>query len=353
MRLPGVPSDIALLNGPMLLGYLFSYGLLGVLVVQLFLYHLNFPNDKRWIRYFVWSAFFVEVIMTMLATIGAWTSFASGWGDLDVLARLNWSFFILPGLSGMIATAVHGFFCWRIRVLTRGIVLPAVIIVVSAVQCVVAFYVGARAFLNPLSEISELSNFVTVWLGGSAVCDVLITITMVTLLFRANSRSTFKETHSTLRKLIKLTVETGMTTAAGAITELILFLIFPHNNMHFIVFLFLAKLYSNTLLATLNSRVIITHGSTHSYRASKPTALWEDEVRPATGGSSMNKVSVQPQPGVRITTTSTTDRTEELGMVVLDNGSQNKTDPDDIFAVQSSKTHFGQSRDDLSVINRV
>lgn len=45
--------------------------------------------------------------MTMLATIGSWATFASGWGDLDVLARLNWSFCVLPGLSG-ISTSVRG-----------------------------------------------------------------------------------------------------------------------------------------------------------------------------------------------------------------------------------------------------
>jgi hypothetical protein len=35
-------------------------------------------------------------------------------------------------------------------------------------------------------------------------------------------------------KLIKITVETGMTTAIAALVELIFFFAFPTNNMHFI-----------------------------------------------------------------------------------------------------------------------
>lgn len=65
-------------------------------------------------------------------------------------------------------------------------------------------------------------------------------------LFKANKNSTFQETRSVLTKLIQLTIETGMATAIGAIADLILFLVFPHNNMHFIM-------YVNHLLAFLKS----------------------------------------------------------------------------------------------------
>ena len=42
------------------------------------------------------------------------------------------------------------------------------------------------------------------------------------------------ETHSMIGKIIILTVETGMITMFGAILELVFFVVFPGNNMHFI-----------------------------------------------------------------------------------------------------------------------
>jgi hypothetical protein len=51
-----------------------------------------------------------------------------------------------------------------------------------------------------------------------------------------------------------MTVETGSLTAFCAVLELFLFLKWKENNLHMIPALALSKLYSNTLIATLNSR---------------------------------------------------------------------------------------------------
>jgi hypothetical protein len=51
-----------------------------------------------------------------------------------------------------------------------------------------------------------------------------------------------------------MSVETGSITAGCAVLELGLFLRWKDNNLHMIPALALSKLYSNTLVATLNSR---------------------------------------------------------------------------------------------------
>lgn len=51
-----------------------------------------------------------------------------------------------------------------------------------------------------------------------------------------------------------MTVETGSLTAFCAVLELIFYLKWKENNVHMIPALVLSKLYSNTLVATLNSR---------------------------------------------------------------------------------------------------
>jgi len=58
---------------------------------------------------------------------------------------------------------------------------------------------------------------------------------VVVQLFRADTNATFMEIHSVVTKLITITVGTGMMTSFAAVVDLILFLVFPTNNLHFIL----------------------------------------------------------------------------------------------------------------------
>lgn len=56
----------------------------------------------------VWSVFSVDVLITIFATIAAWNTLAGGWGDLAVLAPLDWPYGGLPFLSGLGAHSLRG-----------------------------------------------------------------------------------------------------------------------------------------------------------------------------------------------------------------------------------------------------
>ena len=53
---------------------------------------------------------------------------------------------------------------------------------------------------------------------------------------QARSNLQFSVTDTLVGKLIALTIETGIATACVALSDLILFLIFPETNMHFLAF---------------------------------------------------------------------------------------------------------------------
>ncbi|EEB96118.1 hypothetical protein MPER_04802 [Moniliophthora perniciosa FA553] len=69
----------------------------------------------------------------------------------------------------------------------------------------------------------------------------------------------FQETRDLVRRIIRLTMETGSLTAAVALVDLLLFLVFPNDDFHIVPALTLAKLYSNSLLVVFNSRLRIPH----------------------------------------------------------------------------------------------
>lgn len=109
-----------------------------------------------------------------------------------------------------------------------------------------------------LRNIDEERNEVAAWLGGSAACDIIITISMLIMLRNASSTASYAYTHRIIRRAMQLTLETGAMTTFGAVMQLILFTVFPRANLHMIFGTFLGKLYSNTLLVNLNIRTTYT-----------------------------------------------------------------------------------------------
>ncbi|KAK0236754.1 hypothetical protein EDD85DRAFT_834808 [Armillaria nabsnona] len=264
VEIPGI--NVPLLTGPLVLGYMWGYGLFGVLTVQMYIYYIHFNSKDDWkMRLYVWFIFLLELIFTIFSTIAAWDQYGPGWGDVNSILLIDWAWEPLPSLNGTISAMVQTFYVWRIYNLTKNIWISVFIELVAIMQCVFAWYFGISVSVQGLGvdKLVALTPEVSAWLAGSAACDVMITVTIVFVLYRANTRSNFSQTTSAVTKIIRFTVETGLLTAAAAVVELILWLAQSEYNIHFIGFLVLGKLYSNALVATLNSRALI-FGSVHT-----------------------------------------------------------------------------------------
>ncbi|KAJ7194488.1 hypothetical protein B0H12DRAFT_1198305 [Mycena haematopus] len=252
--IPGV--EIGRITGPMVLGYMWSYMLYGVLLVQIYMYTEMFPNDRGGLKALVWILFFFESLFTVLMTIGAWNMFGDGWGDVGVLIQLNWTWGVLPLLSGVLSGMAQGFYIWRIWHLTKKLWLPIPITMAVLAQLGGLWWFGIKWNIGlwHVAVLPPLSGGVTVWLAGSAVCDVLITLALTGILYQRKKQTKFAETSGILNRLIRLSIETGALTSITATVETILWLGWEDFNYHFTLFLMLGKLYSNVLMATLNCR---------------------------------------------------------------------------------------------------
>ncbi|KAG7447197.1 uncharacterized protein BT62DRAFT_67947 [Guyanagaster necrorhizus] len=232
--------------------------------IDIYYIHFNSKDDWR-MRLYVWFIFLLEIVFTIFSTIAAWDQYGPGWGDVNSILLIDWSWEPLPSLNGTISAMVQTFYVWRIYNLTKNIWISLVIEVVAIVQCTFAWYFGISVSVGGLGvdKLIADSPEVSTWLAGSAACDVMITATIVSVLYRANKQSKFSQTTSAVTKIIRFSVETGLLTSAAAVAELILWLTQSEYNIHFIGFLVLGKLYSNALVATLNSRALI-FGSIHT-----------------------------------------------------------------------------------------
>ncbi|KZT29468.1 hypothetical protein NEOLEDRAFT_603409 [Neolentinus lepideus HHB14362 ss-1] len=242
-------QGIAGVVGPLLMGYLISYLLQGVLIVQVFIFcnHPRYSTDRWPIK--------VTVLSLVFVTIAAWNQLAFGWGHPEVLERPIWAFDYMIFLHALISLCVQLFSCWRITTFRHGRIIVAILVPLSLLQTGMGMYCAIK--LWTIGDPAGIYNYIpaiTVWLVGSAFCDITIAISMVYLIRQLGRYSEFRATYSLLMRPMMICLETGILTAFISTSHLITLLTVRHDNAHFFFMFLTSKLYSNTVLAALNSR---------------------------------------------------------------------------------------------------
>ncbi|KAK0241070.1 hypothetical protein EDD85DRAFT_948168 [Armillaria nabsnona] len=124
------------LSGPEIVASLLYWGLFGTLSVQLYLYYLVFPNDKKFIKYLVYGIYIVEFVQTILASHDAFAMFGYRFGDLDALTDVHFYWLIVPIMSAVIVCVGQVFYAYRIFILSKSRIVPIFIICVSLTSSV-------------------------------------------------------------------------------------------------------------------------------------------------------------------------------------------------------------------------
>ncbi|KAJ7927527.1 hypothetical protein B0H13DRAFT_2653502 [Mycena leptocephala] len=113
------------------------------------------------------------------------------------------------------------------------------------------------------SDFIRFKSVVIVWLAAECIGDVLITTIFVTHL--ASHKTGMEGSDILVDRIIRVTMQTGLATSLCAIIDLILFLTDP-IGLHLVFNFPLCKLYTNSLLSSLNARSAQVAGSADSGR---------------------------------------------------------------------------------------
>ncbi|PBK66301.1 hypothetical protein ARMSODRAFT_1021501 [Armillaria solidipes] len=294
---------IAELTGPYIVGALLNWGLFGTLSVQLYLYYLAFPNDRRFIKYLVYGIYVIEFGQTMLVAHDMFVTFGYGFGDMDALTRMNFYWLTSPIMSAVVSCAGQVFYAYRVFIVSKSRIISIVIICVSLTSSVVAMMAGIEYF--KVGDITKLNNrrsciAAGIACGAGALCDILIAICMT---YYASSfslplmRSTtnFRRTRVLVTKIIRLTIETGSVTAVVALFNFVLFVLFPHRTFFVTLGLLTPKLYANTIYMVLNSRFQIL-GGRDTYMSSTDMSITTTMIRDTI---SQSAEGTQPAEGMQ------------------------------------------------------
>ncbi|KAI0253262.1 hypothetical protein BJV78DRAFT_1281075 [Lactifluus subvellereus] len=263
-----IQNNVIPLVGPILIGNLLGWLLIGVLTVQLYVYYLSFPRDSWQTKSTVYGLYLLEIAQTVVATNVAWSTLCAGWGNPRVLVHTSWGFAMIPVVNGAIAGWVQLFFALRIWVLGKNPFWKAVTVaisIISVAQGAAAVTASTKyVFINNLNKVSVVVPMVCIHLGGGVIADTLIAVSMVYLLTAAKKSTWSKAANKRVTQLIRITVETGVLSAVAASVDLGLFLCL-RNNVHFTFAAALSKLYSNALMMSLNSRAALRLRSSSSF----------------------------------------------------------------------------------------
>ncbi|KAJ7120769.1 hypothetical protein C8R44DRAFT_736499, partial [Mycena epipterygia] len=253
------------------IGVLVSYVLFGVTTAQVYIYYTRFPEDSIKLKVLVVSmqtlAFNVakgalvnrtcELAHTLCVGYGLYVWTISEYGHPELIfGHYNASLAVAVVFSGLIGACMQGFFSFRIYSLSRKVYIPLFIWIMSFWRLLSGILVLTGTMRSITVEGAEGHwgwALLASW-SVSAANDLVITVVLVAILIRQRTYAQ-KRTVVLMDKLIAWTIETGMLTrSVCGILMLICFVTMRNNYIFLAFFVVEARMFSNSLLASLNSR---------------------------------------------------------------------------------------------------
>ncbi|UZJ56943.1 hypothetical protein CBS101457_006263 [Exobasidium rhododendri] len=239
-----------------LFGDLISWALFACLLIQVYFYFINFPNDRKVIRTTVLLLFLVELGATGFLTWSGYVSIVVQWGHISSFPPATWGSMLF---DCTISSIVHALYSWRIyKLFSRrylAIALATLVMLLSMAQFSCCF---AAAMFNALQESQGpgkqyvARKLFQSWLVLATSADVLITLSMAIKLYSA--RTGIRSTDRAITKLLYVTIPGGAITAVVTLMILFIQVKFEGTNYYQLLIICLTKFYSNSVLLCLNLR---------------------------------------------------------------------------------------------------
>ncbi|KAJ3887737.1 hypothetical protein GG344DRAFT_80441 [Lentinula edodes] len=249
--------------GAAYIGIVVAALLLGISVIQGF-YYFTHQKDGWILRGLVAGVLVFDFVHQVLITHTGYAYLITFWQQPAKLRIVIWSLLAEVLFNGLTGFCVQCFLTYRIWKLSGTKVWLTVVVIslvfaefgekltaglsrisyLLSVACVIAFAV--IAFLRGLS----------VTVNALAVVGDLFIAGILTLLLQ-RSKTGFRKSDTMINKLTIFAVNTGALTSLCAVASLISIIAAPNTFIYISFFFSMGRLYTNSLLATLNARKMI------------------------------------------------------------------------------------------------
>ncbi|KAJ7636780.1 hypothetical protein FB45DRAFT_1024879 [Roridomyces roridus] len=278
------PPSIHLTLGPLLAGSMSAVGLSAIVGFQTFLYFRIYPQDKMRYKLLVGWVWLVDAAHTLFICLTVWDFAISHFGDQEhltvipmwypVLFLLHWQLEFPDDLQAHALMAFTATFSANMKVLhlanlqkytvfclnpvkwrftkspvSKGnwcLVVPIVMLCFARITCGLAPVYGEIKY-KLWATIVRAMSFIT-----SAITDIVISSARYYYLRRLNQG--YFQTKEVLDTVLVFTINDGMLTSAVAVVIMSCTLAMHTNFVWIGIYFNFAKLFANSILATLNLR---------------------------------------------------------------------------------------------------
>ncbi|KIJ48783.1 hypothetical protein M422DRAFT_66276 [Sphaerobolus stellatus SS14] len=290
MQAATVP-DLTDLYGAAFIGLLVTCFLSGIMTLQVHLYFQDSHQDRLPLKLLVIVVWILDMTHLVGISVFVYHYVISNWGNESIIGQSTWTLGLEEMLNTWITFTVQMFFIYRISVLirySRWYLSPLVLL--AFVHLGFGTGGGIKSMLpQTVGHLASTRLLVTPEFSG-AINDILIAATLC--YFLRAQRTVVSQ--RLVDRLIAYTINTGLLTSFLAFIDIGLFISMPGNYIHLAFNFTIGRIYTNSLMGTLNLRRHLRKASAYHPTTSRGSKI------PSTGVSSTTQFAINPNKKVFI-----------------------------------------------------
>ncbi|VDB94427.1 unnamed protein product [Peniophora sp. CBMAI 1063] len=253
--------------GALLVGWGLSMLIFGILCLQTWLYFSRYVTDSPWIKVLVSLLWVLEVGHQLAIGHACWRYLVVDYGSLIAILteKTVASLGAVVILGVIVGTMVKIFLGWRIYKVSGRYEWIVIVSLLALAQMALGIAFAVQSVTLTVDRLVILTTLPTIALSLGAATDVIIAL--VLSFYLHTMRTGYQRSERLIDKLIIFSVNTGALTSAFSLSVAILFRLMPDNFVFISIYFLVCKLYSNSCLATLNSRRVSGRGRDHESRS--------------------------------------------------------------------------------------
>ncbi|KAI5120192.1 hypothetical protein M0805_002658 [Coniferiporia weirii] len=233
--------------GAALIGLIVASVLFGIINMQALTYYQRSADDAPYTRWTVTCLWILNVIHMALISHVYYVYLVTNFANPAIITKLSWSFCLHVFTTAFIDLIVRS----EQEESILDIVLVQVVFTFAAFVSTTGF--GIKIFsLDSTRQFTTISWVIYTTLATVVVADVWAATSLCYLL--ASKETEFRTTKTRVSILRTYIINSGLLTSVCAICCFIMYDVMPDNFIFVSITFILPELYTNSLLATLNSR---------------------------------------------------------------------------------------------------
>ncbi|KAK0460278.1 uncharacterized protein EV420DRAFT_1536014 [Desarmillaria tabescens] len=267
MALPALDNTM----GALLIGTIIAASIWGSSVLHTYEYYSDYPNDHIGMKCVVAIVSLLDTSHQIFITHALYIYLIKGFANPLILTKLLWTFLIQLVITACQGLVCQGFFTWRVYVVSQRnrFLAPFIASLVIGNFVVTLYYYARCQSLTSTTQLGELKNIAKLLVFGYSA-DILITGSLIYMLLRSKTQNAqyvpssvnhdaiqmndVRRTNHIINRLVLYSLNTGFLNSIFAILCFVTATVWSDNLIFVGLYAVLCRMYSVSVLATLNSR---------------------------------------------------------------------------------------------------